>query len=121
MRRRPTTGPEHPDEEVLRMLAADAPVPAEVAAHVAMCASCTTRLDALRALRDVLHAVAAQEEVPPQDLVPQVLARLHARHTTLDGINEVVAALAALLRGLRGLAPHAAQESLPGQRGEQGS
>ena len=103
------------------MLAADAPVPAEVAAHVAACVSCTARLDGLRALRDALHAVAAQEEVPPQDLVPRVLARLQARHTTLDGLNEVVAALAALLRGLLGLAPHAAQESPTGQRGEQGS
>jgi hypothetical protein len=90
----------HPDEEALLALV-EGRAPAEATReHVAHCPLCSGRLAELQAIRQVLRATAAREAAPSRDLARDAVARARAHRATIGGLNEVLAILNTVVRGL---------------------
>ena len=94
----------HPDDETLSNPIDDpAMADTEIRNHIARCAQCSARADELRSLRALLQNVGRRELLPPNDLTPRVLARLQSRQAAIGSLNEIFAAIRALLQGFSSL------------------
>jgi hypothetical protein len=94
----------HPDDQTLSSLIDDpATVEDWVRTHAAGCLHCSDRVERLRNLRGILQDVGTRELVPPNDLTPLVLGKLRMRQAAIGSMNEILAALRALLEGFSSL------------------
>ena len=94
----------HPDDETLSDLIDDTvSADAKVRQHVERCDLCRGRVEELAALRRLLHDAGAREAAPPGDLTGLVIGRLRMRHSAIGSMNEVLAAVRALLAGISSL------------------
>ena len=94
----------HLDDETLSTLIDD-PATADLVIrnHLASCAQCSARVEQLCSLRDVLQHVGRRELMPPTDLTPRILGKLRMRQAAIGSVNEIFAAVRALLQGFSSL------------------
>ena len=67
--------------------------------HVSRCAQCQMRIEELQATRRALRDIGAQEVFPEHNLAQRAVGRLRIRQTAIGNVNEIFAALRALVRG----------------------
>jgi hypothetical protein len=90
----------HADDEALSSLIDDETLPSVLLQrHVAGCDQCRVRLAELRTLRHLLNKVGAYAIPLSADLTRRVISRLRTRQAAIGSVNEVFAAVRALIHG----------------------
>ncbi len=90
----------HPsDEALLGVVDDEAPTGAEVREHLGACSRCARRVEELQATRRLLQEAATRRIPPPRDIAERAVGRLRLRQSAIGGMNEVVAAIRALIEG----------------------
>ncbi|MDQ2865127.1 MAG: hypothetical protein M3R51_02765 [Candidatus Eremiobacteraeota bacterium] len=93
----------HPDDEALSSYAGERSAHPDVERHGENCASCRARIAELDEITRLLANLAARQQPARRDLTQRALARLRIRRTSIENMNEIFAALQAVVKGLAGL------------------
>ncbi len=94
----------HPNADTLVAFAdADASLDTVTRDHIQSCTSCAQRVAELQTTRRLLQDVGTFNVPPPYDIARRAVERLRLRRTAVGNVNEVFAAMRALLRGIADL------------------